>query len=164
KKTHSSSLEEHEAEKVRAHFKGSAEASSASKPTRSARPSPDEIKTKIDLSHISKPGDVLKAIISRQQPTTAPPAHPGPPIPPASAGRPGAGPPDFTAAPPTGAPPRALGRGGPPPIPPRPPSPGGCPPMGGGPGLAPPSGSTRPGSRPGGPSRRPGQRYVPRGV
>jgi len=33
KKTHSSSLEEHEAEKVRVHFKGSAEATSASKPT-----------------------------------------------------------------------------------------------------------------------------------
>src|SRR5438552_11796301 len=28
----------------------------------------------------------------------------------------------------------------------------------------PPPGSTRPGSRPGGPARRPGQRYVPRGV
>src|SRR6266542_5978019 len=36
-------------------------------------------------------------------------------------------------------------------------------PIGVGPGLPPP-GTTRPGSRPGGPSRRPGQRYVPRGV
>src|SRR5689334_10095039 len=36
-------------------------------------------------------------------------------------------------------------------------------PIGVGPGLPPPA-TTRPGSRPGGPSRRPGQRYVPRGV
>jgi translation initiation factor IF-2 len=44
-------------------------------------------------------------------------------------------------------------------------SPTGVRPLGVGPGapLAPP-GPTRPGSRPGGPARRPGQRYVPRGV
>jgi len=42
--------------------------------------------------------------------------------------------------------------------------PAGSRPLGVGPGLAAPPGSTRPGSRPGGPSRRPGQRYVPRGV
>ncbi|MGA7378447.1 MAG: translation initiation factor IF-2, partial [Candidatus Sulfotelmatobacter sp.] len=36
-------------------------------------------------------------------------------------------------------------------------------PLGVGPALPPP-GTTRPGSRPGGPARRPGQRYVPRGV
>ena len=40
--------------------------------------------------------------------------------------------------------------------------PAGSRPLGVGPGLAAPPGSTRPGSRPGGPSRRPGQRYVPR--
>jgi translation initiation factor IF-2 len=57
KKTHSSSLEDHEAEKVRAHFRGSAEASSPARSPRSGR-EPEEIKTKIDLSHISKPGDV----------------------------------------------------------------------------------------------------------
>ena len=60
KKTHSSSLEEHEAEKVRAHFKGSSDGhGSAKSSARSSRPEPEGIKTKIDLSHISKPGDVL---------------------------------------------------------------------------------------------------------
>jgi translation initiation factor IF-2 len=44
-------------------------------------------------------------------------------------------------------------------------APVGARPLGVGPGgLTPPPGLTRPGSRPGGPSRRPGQRYVPRGV
>ncbi|MGH9530506.1 MAG: translation initiation factor IF-2, partial [Terriglobales bacterium] len=73
KKTHSSSLEDHEAEKVRNYFRAASDAqkgtSSSSRPTRSEA---DGIKTKIDLSHISKPGDVLKAIISKQQPDTAP--------------------------------------------------------------------------------------------
>src|SRR5216110_1276457 len=80
KKTHSSSLEEHEAAKVRAHLRGSGDGSSAS--SRASRPvqsSPDEIKTKIDLSHISKPGDVLKAIISKQQPAPTAPGRPAPP-------------------------------------------------------------------------------------
>src|SRR5438874_1403280 len=44
-------------------------------------------------------------------------------------------------------------------------SPTGTRPLGVGPGAgAIPPGPTRPGSRPGGPSRRPGQRYIPRGV
>jgi translation initiation factor IF-2 len=52
KKTHSSSLEDHEADKVRAHFRAHAEAQSAG--GRSARTlrGEEEIKTKIDLSHI----------------------------------------------------------------------------------------------------------------
>jgi translation initiation factor IF-2 len=280
KKTHSSSLEEHEAEKVRAHLQVGSAASTAGK---SARPSRDgdEIKTKIDLSHISKPGDVLKAIISKQQPApTAPPrpippppietkpagpaspaakapvapapaavppklvvpataarptftvpsppsppqpssasmaAPPRPAVPPAApmaaaappapaAGRPGAprppqappprmivpqtGPRPVYQAPsrPAGAPARpAPGR----PVPGQPifqrprlaapatrpslrpgerrpmhptrQSPTGTRPLGVGPGLAPP-GPARPGGRPGAPSRRPGQRYIPRGV
>jgi len=59
KKTHSSSIEDHEAEKVRAHIRGSAEGQSPA--ARAARPlrGEEEIKTKIDLSHISRPGDVL---------------------------------------------------------------------------------------------------------
>ncbi|MBV8475104.1 MAG: translation initiation factor IF-2, partial [Acidobacteria bacterium] len=36
--------------------------------------------------------------------------------------------------------------------------------VGPGPGIIPPPGPTRPGARPGAPSRRPGQRYIPRGV
>ena len=78
KKTHSSSLEEHEAEKLRAHLRGGSEASVTSKPARPSRDG-DEIKTKIDLSHISKPGDVLKAIISKQQPAPTAPGRPAPP-------------------------------------------------------------------------------------
>ncbi|HEV2717486.1 MAG TPA: translation initiation factor IF-2 N-terminal domain-containing protein, partial [Terriglobales bacterium] len=80
KKTHSSSLEEHEAEKVRAHLRGSSEAQTPS--ARSARPlrGEEEIKTKIDLSHISRPGDVLKAI-TQQKEAVAPAARPAtPPI------------------------------------------------------------------------------------
>src|SRR5271167_2939931 len=73
KKTHSSSLEEHEAEKVRVHLRGSSEGQTPS--ARSARPlrGEEEIKTKIDLSHISRPGDVLKAITQKKE-AAAPPA------------------------------------------------------------------------------------------
>ena len=291
KKTHSSSLEDHEAEKVRAHFRASGEAHSAGKSARASRVDTDEIKTKIDLSHISKPGDVLKAIISKQQaapssqpipparlappsaaqeakPSAAPiakPTSPAPAAPPRTIAPPAASPhvqsrpmvptppsgaaPPVAAAPPAVAPPVArvpsvppisaqaspprppapappsrpqppgprmiVPQTGPRPVykaPPRPsapqpggpmrPAPGrpvpgqpifqrarpaapgvrpplrpgerrpmhptrqgpaGARPMGVGPGLPPP-GSTRPGSRPGGPARRPGQRYVPRGV
>src|SRR5579872_2214488 len=75
KKTHSSSIEENEAERVRQHFQAAAESQSAgSKSSRAARPD-DGIRTKIDLSHISKPGDVLKAI-NRQAAPTAPVAPP----------------------------------------------------------------------------------------
>ena len=80
KKTHSSSLEEHEAEKVRVHLRGSSEAQTSS--ARSARPlrGEEEIKTKIDLSHISRPGDVLKAI-TQQKEAVAPPPRPAAPPP-----------------------------------------------------------------------------------
>src|SRR5579864_4735710 len=83
KKTHSSSLEDHEAEKVRAHFRASSEAQAApSRSTRSARGEADEIKTKIDLSHISKPGDVLRAISQKQSAATVAPPRPAVPHPP----------------------------------------------------------------------------------
>ena len=72
KKTHSSSIERDEAEKVRRHFRAQAEAASSAKESRAARPAPGEIKTKIDLSKISKPGDVLKAITKQTTPEVAP--------------------------------------------------------------------------------------------
>src|SRR5215831_6453750 len=117
KKTHSSSLEEHEAEKVRAHIRGSSDAQTSS--ARSARSlrGEEEIKTKIDLSHISRPGDVLKAITQKKEAAAAPPPRPvAPPIPPrpavvppaAKPVAPVAAPPTPVAAPPTPPPVRPV--------------------------------------------------------
>ncbi|HEX6497159.1 MAG TPA: translation initiation factor IF-2 N-terminal domain-containing protein, partial [Acidobacteriaceae bacterium] len=86
-KTHSSSLEGDEAQRVRAHFQrgngrnGSASAKSESGTTQ-----------KIDWSRVSKPGDVLKAIQQRKEeaerpaprPQAAPPAAAAKPAPPAT--------------------------------------------------------------------------------
>src|SRR5579885_785414 len=85
KKTHSSSIEDHEADKVRAHIRGQAESQGSS--AKSARPlrGEDEIKTKIDLSHISRPGDVLRAITQKKEAAAAPPAPVRPPVPPVDA-------------------------------------------------------------------------------
>src|SRR5208283_1913067 len=81
KKTHSSSLEDHEAELVRKALRSHAEAGSTS--ARSSRPAvhgEDEFKTKIDLSHISRPGDVLRAItqqkVAAEHPIARPPVKP----------------------------------------------------------------------------------------
>ncbi|HEY6338363.1 MAG TPA: translation initiation factor IF-2 [Candidatus Sulfotelmatobacter sp.] len=82
KKTHSSSLEDFEAEKVRVHFRTSAEGAASARSARTPR-GEEEIKTKIDLSHISRPGDVLKAITQRKETAAAPPARPRPAAPPA---------------------------------------------------------------------------------
>ena len=80
KKTHSSSLEDHEADLVRKHLRGRSEASpSSAKSSRAARED-DGIKTKIDLSNISRPGDVLRAITQQkgaaEQPAVRPAAKP----------------------------------------------------------------------------------------
>src|SRR5271167_3889901 len=64
KKTHSSSIEVDEAERVKRYYAEHGEPGSAP-PSRSARAAADEFKPKIDLSHISKPGDVLKAITQK---------------------------------------------------------------------------------------------------
>src|SRR5690242_3577848 len=77
KKTHSSSIEEDEAVLVRKHF--SAKSSSAARDRSSA----SEVKPKIDLSKISKPGDVMKLLRQREQEQQhpAPPARPvAPPV------------------------------------------------------------------------------------
>ncbi len=69
KKTHSSSLEADEAEKVRKHLRAEAKGNTAAaRPGASSRAESDEIKTKIDLSNISRPGDVLKAISQKSHP------------------------------------------------------------------------------------------------
>ncbi len=80
KKTHSSSLEDHEAELVRKHLRGRSDASPGSAKTSSrAAFGEEEIKTKIDLSRISRPGDVLRAITQQkgaEQPAARPAAKP----------------------------------------------------------------------------------------
>jgi translation initiation factor IF-2 len=110
KKTHSSSVEEHEAEKVRAYLRAASEAQTATRPSRPSRADSDEIKTKIDLSNISRPGDVLNAIRKQQAPVSvaAPPLRPtaaaSPAAPPVSTVKAPA-PPPISAAPP---PPRVV--------------------------------------------------------
>jgi translation initiation factor IF-2 len=66
-KTHSSSLEEDEAAKVRAHIERGNAAKSAAHGSAAASRAPQGITPKIDLSHISKPGDVLKAIQAKKK-------------------------------------------------------------------------------------------------
>jgi translation initiation factor IF-2 len=81
-KTHSSSLELDEAEKVRAHFVQEAKpAGHAAGPGRyGAQP----IVPKIDLSHISKPGDVMKAILAKKKENEEETRQPQPPAKPAA--------------------------------------------------------------------------------
>jgi translation initiation factor IF-2 len=121
KKTHSSSLEDFEAEKVRVHFRNSEGSTSASRAAaRAARSGEEEIRTKIDLSHISRPGDVLKAITQKKEavapaahaPVAAPPAEkpaimpPRPVVPAPLAKPPAPATPASAAAPPVAVPPR----------------------------------------------------------
>jgi translation initiation factor IF-2 len=96
KKTHSSSIEVDEAERVKKYFAQHPEPGAT---RASLRASADEFKRKLDLSHISKPGDVLKAVTQRAAqpsaaarpatpPTLATPAGPRQTIAPPSAVRP----------------------------------------------------------------------------
>jgi translation initiation factor IF-2 len=59
-KTHSSSIEEDEAEKVRAYFKRGARPAATARPAVEAKPA-------FNLANVSKPGDALKAILERKQ-------------------------------------------------------------------------------------------------
>ncbi len=73
-KTHSSSLESDEAEKVRAHIeRGTRSGGHAGAGSSRA---PQGITPKIDLSHISKPGDVLKAILAKKKEDEEEARHP----------------------------------------------------------------------------------------
>src|SRR5689334_21267765 len=96
KKTHSSSIEVDEAERVRKHFAGQGgAATSKDGGSRSAEPA---IKTKIDLSHISKPGDVASLLRRKAETATAPPPPRPVAVPPAAVPKTPA--PAPTAAPP----------------------------------------------------------------
>jgi translation initiation factor IF-2 len=95
-KTHSSSIEEDEAEKVRAYFARGTRPAAAPKPAANNRPA-------FNLANVQKPGDALKAILERKQAEQA--ARYAPPVPqrPAVVAPPPAGAPRVAAAPPTGA-------------------------------------------------------------
>ena len=97
KKTHSSSIEEDEAERVKRYF--GEHAPSTGRSSRVA-PATEGFKPKIDLSHISKPGDVLKAITQRAAQPAVPPRQVAPP----SHATPGVG--RTAAAPPSAVPPK----------------------------------------------------------
>jgi translation initiation factor IF-2 len=99
KKTHSSSIEEDEAVRVRKHF--SARSGSSSR----ERTSATEVKPKIDLSKISKPGDVARLLREREQQQQHPPAPPAKA--PAVTVPPAAPPTPVKTAPPAAAPPSA---------------------------------------------------------
>ncbi|GGA77864.1 hypothetical protein GCM10011507_31390 [Edaphobacter acidisoli] len=107
KKTHSSSIEVDEAEKVRQYISG------GSRPATTARPAADT-KPKFDLSKVSKPGDALKAILERKHAEaaakSAPPPRPtavvAPPV--ATPARPAAAPAPASAQPATPAPRRIV--------------------------------------------------------
>src|SRR5271156_3771318 len=73
-KTHSSSIEADQAERVRDYFKNGGKSGAAAR-------QPADNKPKFDLSKVSKPGDALKAILERKHAEAA--AKAAPPRPPA---------------------------------------------------------------------------------
>ncbi|ABF43217.1 bacterial translation initiation factor 2 (bIF-2) [Candidatus Koribacter versatilis Ellin345] len=76
KKTHSSSIEDHEAVLVKKYIH---EHGTEESPRRRSA-GEDEFKPKIDLSKISKPGDVLKALTQKAAPPPPPPPPPRPAV------------------------------------------------------------------------------------
>ncbi len=89
KKTHSSSISVEEAEKVKGRLKGHSDGNGGSSKAHTSRShGEDELKPKFDLSHISRPGDVLKAIHQKTEAPAAPArpaAKPAEPVKPAVA-------------------------------------------------------------------------------
>jgi len=83
KKTHSSSIEVDEAERVKQYFAEHAEGGGTGRTTARAAAPTEEFKPKIDLSHISKPGDVRKLVEQRAVQASAPPRPAVPAVPPA---------------------------------------------------------------------------------
>src|SRR5215469_10086462 len=116
KKSHSSKIDPDEVAKIRQYFRApeDAEGKPAASASRVVRDG-DEIKTKFDLSHISKPGDVLRAITQKQA-EPAPPPRPRPvatPPPAAKTASPVSAPPSpppRAAAPASSAPPKPAPR------------------------------------------------------
>jgi translation initiation factor IF-2 len=107
KKSHSSSLEPDQAERVRKHFVKSGGADEKPKKAASSG-EPGGIKTKIDLSKISKPGDVLSAIRKQTaEPAPAPPKAAAP-AKPAAAPAPSAAKPTVVVKPSAATPPAAA--------------------------------------------------------
>src|SRR3954454_16407667 len=89
-KTHSSSLEGAAAHRVRVHFeRGSSRPASHASSTSRAQ---QTIQPKIDLSHISKPGDALKAVLAKKQEDELAARRSYAPVKPAAATTPQAGP------------------------------------------------------------------------
>jgi translation initiation factor IF-2 len=74
KKTHSSSIEADEAERVKKWFAGQGHT------TKGSAKNAEDHRPKIDLSKISKPGDVLRALTERKEQSAHPPAPPRPPV------------------------------------------------------------------------------------
>ncbi|HWR15947.1 MAG TPA: translation initiation factor IF-2 [Terriglobales bacterium] len=105
KKTHSSSISVEEAEKVKAHFRQGG--GDGPRPASRRATAEEEIKPKFDFSHISKPGDALRAMLQKQ---TAPAAPPKPAAP--VAAKPASPPPPVAAKPATPPPPKPA----PPPV------------------------------------------------
>ncbi|MBZ5648456.1 MAG: translation initiation factor IF-2 [Acidobacteriia bacterium] len=113
KKTHSSSIEVDEAVRVREFFAAQRQTAHSAEKRAARGPAEPEIKTKFDLSKISRPGDVLKAITQQQHPEPARPPLARPTPPPAAV-------PPKPAAPPTAAKPAAPAVVPPPPSPAKP--------------------------------------------
>ncbi|HVH87531.1 MAG TPA: translation initiation factor IF-2 N-terminal domain-containing protein, partial [Terriglobales bacterium] len=86
KKAHSSSIEVDEAERVRKHFAG--QGGTATGRDGGSRTGEPELKTKIDLSHISKPGDVANLLRRKAEAPSVPVAKPPVAVPPAAVPKP----------------------------------------------------------------------------